>query len=276
MTYKIATWNVNSVRARIESVLKWIEEENPTVVMLQEIKCQTEVFPYEAFESLGYNCLVKGQKSYNGVAILSKEPITLETDILCNADGDDCGDVESRYIEATLNIGDKLLRVASVYVPNGSSTLVGKTKLEESPRFLYKMNFFDRLHSRMKNLLENNKDEYIIFGGDYNVAMRDIDLYNPDSARGGVGFHPLEVEKMDSIIDNAGYVDLFRLQNPDQEEYSWWDYRRGGWQGNKGWRIDYMMTSPNVISKAECLIHKHTRAHEKPSDHAPVVVKINL
>ena len=269
---KIATWNVNSVRARMSALQNWISQNSSDIILLQETKCTDENFPISDINNLGYNVEIFGQKSYNGVAILSKYPIYVELYQLPLYD-EQIEDNEARYIEAIIEVNNSIFRVASIYVPNGSSTLMSSEKLEDSKRFKYKMSFFRRLTKRVQEVLKF-EDEYVVFGGDYNVALQEIDLHNPDTAAGGVGFHQDEINHLQTIID-LGLVDSYRFKYPDTVAYSWWDYRRNRWADNKGWRIDYLLSSQNIINNTfDCTIHKNTRGVEKASDHVPVEINI--
>ncbi len=269
---KIATWNVNSIRARIDVFSRWVQQANPDVIMLQETKCEDSFFPTMDITTMGYNYVIRGQKSYNGVAILSKIPLQEETNVL---DEMEFGtDLEARYIEATFNIKEKCVRVASVYVPNGASLLAKEEKLEDSARFNYKLNFFKRLQHRANTITEYG--DIFFMGGDYNVAHKEIDLHNPKSARGDVGFHDSERALLDELL-HSGYTDCFRKFHPDAQEYSWWDYRTDGWGKNKGWRIDYMLASQSALPYVQnCDIDKETRSWVKTSDHVPVVIQVDI
>ncbi len=249
---KIAAWNVNSVKARLEHLLVWLKEASPDVVLLQETKTQCETFPREYIEDLGYNIATSGQKSYNGVAILSKHPIE---DVVKCLPGDD-QDLQARYIEAVTNN----IRVVSVYVPNGQD--LGTEK------FAYKMAFYDRLHSHMQSLLDY--DEAIVVGGDYNVALEDIDTHDPVKCVNRILCYPEERNKLRALM-NLGYYDIFRSLKPEAKEYSWWDYRAGSWQGNKGYRIDYLLLSPQAVDRTlDTGIDTSPRGKKTPSDHTPV------
>lgn len=264
---KIATWNVNSVKARLHAVDEWLKEEQPDIVLLQELKCVTEAFPYEQIEDLGYNIAAHGQKSYNGVAILSKYPIDEVVKELPLESEDDEIDEQARYIEALVYINDKVLKVASVYVPNGNT--VG------SDKFLYKMKFFDRLR---KYYIETSytDDTAFLIGGDYNVAPEDIDVYDPKSLRNTICFHPEEQQKYRSLI-NSGLTELFRAFNPDIQQFSWWDYRGGGYKNGKGMRIDFLLACPKVADIAiNCSIDENPRGKEKASDHTPVICTLDV
>lgn len=254
---KIATWNVNSIKARMPSVLAWLEEANPDVVLLQEIKSTKETFPFGPLSHLGYNIEVVGQKTYNGVAILSKRPIE---DVMTELPGDS-GDEQARYIEAV--VGD--VRVASVYVPNGQE--VG------SEKFAYKLAFYERLHQHVQTLLKY--EEAFVIGGDYNVALNPEDTFDSQSREGKLLFSLPERGCLRKLF-NLGLTDATRILHPvsspqGQELYSWWDYRAGSWANNNGMRIDYLLLSPQAADRLEdSQIDKDVRGKPKASDHAPV------
>ncbi|MEQ9115769.1 MAG: exodeoxyribonuclease III [Rickettsiales bacterium] len=259
---KVSSWNVNSVKSRILNVLEWVKQENPDIILLQETKCINENFPKEQFEDLGFNVAVHGQKTFNGVAILSKYPLediqTQFPDIPNNE--------QARYIEAVANVNGKVIRVASVYVPNGQDL--------SSDKYEYKKKFFAALNSHYQKLL--SYDEPLLLGGDFNVALENIDTYSIKEWEDTVLFHR-EIRKIMNDFLNIGMADLFRLQNPGEHQYSWWDYRGGAWQKNKGLRIDYLLGSPEVIDILQnCEINADTRGKEKPSDHAPVTCELSL
>ncbi len=256
MAFRVATFNVNSVRARLPQLLAYLREESIDIVLLQELKCVDEAFPFLEIEDLGYNCAVYGQKTYNGVAILSK--FALE-DVSRGLAGDE-EDVQSRYIEAVVNTPAGVMRVASVYVPNGQE--VG------SDKFDYKLRFFDRLYDRLKAILEY--EEAVIIGGDYNVAPEAIDVYDPKRLSETVCFHSEERKRLRKIL-HLGYQDAFRQCHPDQPGFSWWDYRGGAFEAGQGLRIDHLLLSPQAADRLiSCDVHTPTRAAEKASDHAPV------
>jgi exodeoxyribonuclease-3 len=265
---KIASFNVNSIKARLPRLLEWLKNSNPDVVLLQELKCLEKDFPFEALFDAGYNAAVYGQKTYNGVAILSKFKIE---DVVKGLPGED---EQARYIEGVISVAGKAIRVASIYVPNGGGDLMPNETLETSKKFLYKLDFYDRLQSHLSSLLDYN--EIQIFGGDFNVASAEIDLFDPKTFAGQILFHPLERQKFRSLL-NLGLTDSFRALNPNSQAFSWWDYRGGGWQHNKGVRIDYLLTSPlatDLITSAT-IESEGVRDQEKPSDHCPVCVKIS-
>lgn len=283
---KIASFNVNSIKARLPRVLEWLKSSNPDIVLLQELKCLESEFPFEALFDAGYNAAVYGQKTYNGVAILSKFKIEDVLKGLPNAPttGDSAvGDLlettassqQARYIEAVISVTGKAIRVASIYIPNGGGDLMPGESLESSQKFLYKMKFFDELKSHITATL--TLDEIQIFGGDYNVAAEDIDVFDPKSLRGAVCFHPLEQQKFHSLL-NSGLIDSYRAANPQSQAFSWWDYRGGSWQHNKGMRIDYLLASPQAADKitSATIEDKGVRDQEKSSDHCPICVTIKL
>ena len=270
---KIATFNVNSIKARLPRFLEWLKDSSPDIVLLQEIKCVEENFPFEVLLDAGYNAAVSGQKTYNGVAILSKfkiEDVSKELPIL-NGEIDE----QARYIEGVISVEDTAIRVSSIYVPNGGGELAEDEDLRDSKKFLYKMEFFNRLKSHFSSLLAF--DEIQVFGGDYNVGMEEIDVYSPKSLEGTVCFHQEERQKFRTLL-NLGFADSYRAHNQDSQAFTWWDYRGGSWQQNKGMRIDYLLTSPKASDKIfEATIEdKGVRDQEKASDHCPAIVVLDI
>jgi exodeoxyribonuclease-3 len=261
---KIATWNVNSVRARLDAVLAWLTEAKPDVACLQEIKCTDENFPREAFESLGYNCAIHGQKSYNGVAILSRRPLEDVTPRLPAPDG--VLDEHSRYLEAVI-AGDKaVVRVASIYAPNGNPW--------PGPKFDYKLAWLERLRLHAKGLLGN--EEPVVLMGDFNIIPADIDAARPKAWVKDALFQP-ESRAALRRIENLGYTDGFRALHPQGGHYTFWDYF-GSWERNNGIRIDHILLSPHAADRLKrCGIDREVRAAcEKPSDHVPVWCELNI
>jgi exodeoxyribonuclease-3 len=257
---KIATWNVNSVKSRLAHLTGWLKEDAPDIVLLQETKTIDEAFPATEIEDLGYNLALHGQKTYNGVAILSKFPLD---DIRKGLPGDDT-DEAARYIEAVASFKGGAVRVASVYVPNGQTM--------DSDKFTYKTKFYDRLYQHMSALLQLN--EITVVGGDYNVAPEEIDVYNPAAWEHTVLFSPEARAKLRALF-HLGFYDGFRTLNPDKKQYSWWDYRAGAYEGNAGLRIDHLLLSPQAVDKLEaCETVEKLRQLDKPSDHAPVICSI--
>ncbi len=257
----IVSWNINSIRIRLEHISILEKTHRPDVILFQETKVQDHQFPKEAMEDMGYNLFIHGEKSYNGVAILSKGPIE---DGIKHLPGEE-DDTQSRYAECITTINGKVIRVASVYVPNGTSV--------KSDRFQYKLRFFERLNSHFMNL--QKYDEPFIVGGDYNVAPENIDVYNPEALNGQLGFHIEERKRFRNILANGMY-DSYRTLQPNKQEYSWWDYRASGWSQNKGMRIDHILVNPKGSDiLIESGIHKDFRSMEKPSDHVPIYCKLD-
>ena len=275
---RIATWNINSIRVRLELLKSVISSNNIDVILLQETKCQNCDFPISEVQSMGMNCLYNGQKSYNGVAILSKYPLELEFDALPLYNLQD-NDDEVRYIEAITTIDGKIIRIASIYVPMGGSVLKPNEKLEDSARFRYKLNFYKRLKKRIEELkhdTSNFQDEYLIFAGDMNVAQEEIDLSHPKANDGNVGFHPYERQALRDIRA-VGLEDAFRVMHPFDRQYSWWDYRTRAFERDVGWRLDYLLASQNVITNSKkCFVDMKTRAQQRTSDHAPNIIEFEI
>ncbi|AHC39173.1 exodeoxyribonuclease III [Ehrlichia muris] len=279
MNLKIATWNVNSVRKRLDHLCNWLIEYDIDIALLQEIKCTNELFPFFNVESLGYRCYVHGQKARNGVAIITRYPIVgeLVTSIflsdyessLCyklSSEGFIYNYRESRYLECVILCNNVKVRVASIYVPNGQSI--------DSDAFQYKLGFFDQLREHMFSLL--TQEDILILGGDYNVGPYPIDVYSPEIMDGRLCFHKSEREKFRSIL-NLGFTDAFRILNEYEQKFTWWNYKAGAWQANKGLRIDHLLLSPQAADKLlSCVIHDKLRSLDTPSDHAPVVCNIDL
>ncbi len=258
----IATWNVNSVRQRINHLLAWIGENQPDILLLQETKCLNESFPVMELEELGYNLALHGQKTFNGVAILSKYPLS---DII-TALPDNEADPQCRYIEAVASLPSGAIRVASVYVPNGQDA--------ESDKFTYKMGFLEKFHAHVQTLL--GYEEMLVLGGDYNIAPDAIDVHHPQKLAGSICFLPAERARFKALM-NLGVYDAFRLLHPLKQVFSWWDYRAQQFDRNEGMRIDHLMISPQAADVlTECEIDLTPRAAEKPSDHAPVWCKLKM
>jgi len=249
---KIVTWNVNSIRARLPRVLAWLAAARPDVALLQETKVADEQFPAEPLEELGYNLATVGEPGRNGVAILAKSPI----EDLCRALPGDVDDQEARYLEGV--VGG--VRVASVYVPNG--TALG------SPRFAFKLAFLDRLRTHAQDLIE--LEEMLVIGGDYNVGPYPIDVYDPAALDGTICYHPDERAKLRALL-HLGLYDAFRTVEPRSRAYSWWDYQGRFFRANQGLRIDHLLLSPQAVDRLEtCGMDAAERAAKAPSDHVPV------
>lgn len=262
---KIATWNVNSINARLETVLGWFAEARPDVAGLQEIKCLDEKFPREAFERLGYNVAVLGQKSYNGVALLSKTPLE---DVRRGLPGDEA-DEQARYIEAVTG-GDTPVRVGCLYLPNGNP--IGTDK------FGYKLAWMERLRRRAAELLL--LEERLVLTGDYNVIPNDDDVKTPANWMGDALFQP-ESRAAYRALQWLGLTDAYEAVDGRPHGYTFWDYQAGAWQRNNGIRIDHALLSPQAAERLKSVeIHKAQRGREtpgeKPSDHVPVVVELDV
>jgi len=259
---RIATWNVNSIRLRVDNTLRWLKEAAPDVVCLQELKCQTEQFPKEAFEDAGYNCAVHGQKSWNGVAILSRFPIDEQHVDLPG----DTSDEQSRYIECLISTRTGVLRVASLYLPNGNP--VGTDK------YPYKLSWMDRLiqHVKGRLLLE----EPFVLAGDYNVIPAPEDVSNPAAWVEDALFRIETRLKFNELL-NLGFTDAVRATTDLPGVYSFWDYQAGAWQRNAGLRIDHLLLSPQAANRLSgARIDKYVRGWEKPSDHVPVMADLDF
>ncbi|MGH6962956.1 MAG: exodeoxyribonuclease III [Phenylobacterium sp.] len=258
---RIATWNVNSVNARLETVLRWFEEAKPDVACLQEIKCVDEKFPAEAFERLGYNIAVHGQKSYNGVALLSRAPIEDVRKGLPDGEGDD----HARYVEAVIS-GPRPVRVASIYLPNGNPVA--------SEKFPYKLAWMDRLNRHAQELLA--LEEPLVLTGDFNVIPDARDAEFPKNWEGDALFQPQTREAF-RALKNLGLSDAFLQADGALGAYTFWDYQAGAWQRNNGIRIDHALLSPQAADALLGVsIHRDVRSWEKPSDHVPFVIELDI
>ncbi len=253
---KIATWNVNSIRARLPRVLEWLDGAKPDVALLQEIKTVDEGFPRLEIEELGYNVAVAGQKTYNGVAILSKFPIE---DVTATLPGDP-GDDQARYLEAVTGSDGLLVRVASIYLPNGNPV--------DSEKFPYKLRWMERLCDHVRGLL--NFEEAFVLGGDYNVAPGDEDIYDPERWADDALCRPETRQRFRALMF-LGLTDAFRALHPEAGRYTYWDYQGGAWQKDFGLRIDHLLLSPqaaDMLTASE--IDREPRKKERPSDHTPI------
>ena len=253
---KIATFNVNSVKARLPNLTLWLREARPDVVLLQEIKCVTDQFPELEIGDLGYNLACVGQKTYNGVAILSRHPLDVELTALPGGEGDD----QARYIQAIVSTGKRPIRVASIYLPNGNPV--------PGPKFDYKLAWMRRLAEHAKSLLDT--EESTVLGGDYNVVPTDMDVYDPIANAGDALCRPETRAEYRTLV-NQGWTDALRTFHPEPGVYTYWDYQAGRWQKDQGWRIDHLLLSPQAADRlTACEVDKTPRGREKASDHTPV------
>ncbi len=253
---RIATWNVNSIRARLANALAWLDSAAPDVVLLQEIKTTQDAFPRLEIEERGYRCAVVGQKSYNGVAILSKYPI----DNVVTALPGDASDDQARYVEAWIDAGNAGLRAASLYLPNGNPV--------ESDKYPYKLAWMERLTRHAEKLL--TEEEPVVLGGDYNVIPAPQDVYDPAAWADDALFR-LETRRRFRMLLNLGYTEAFRALHRESGRYSFWDYQGRAFEADHGLRIDHLLLSPQAADRLEaCDIDIAPRGKTKASDHTPV------
>ena len=256
---KLATWNVNSLNVRLSQVEDWIKKINPDLLLLQETKQENVKFPHESLDALGYKSIHNGQKTYNGVAIISKYELL---DTQNNIPGFE--DEQKRLIAATINTNLGKIRIVCIYVPNGQTV--------DSDKYLYKLNWLKHFTLWLKNEMVIYPN--IIIAGDFNIAPQDIDCHDPEGWKNNVLVSPKEREAFRKIID-VGLSDSFRTLNPSEINYSWWDYRMAGFRRNLGMRIDHILVDKNLMDKIKIsTIDKGPRNSERPSDHAPVMVEI--
>lgn len=259
---KIASFNINGIKARLPALLQWLEEAKPDVALLQELKSMDETFPREALEDAGYTVETHGQKSFNGVAILSRLPLE---DVTRGLPGDE-SDEQARYIEGTV-IGDKgAVRVCGLYLPNGNPV--------PGPKYDYKLGWMARLEARAKDLLAS--EEPFLMAGDYNVIPQPEDCWDTKPWLEDALYLPQSREAFRRLL-NLGLTEAFRATNQAPMNYTFWDYQAGGWQKNHGIRIDHFLLSPQVADLlTDCQIDRDIRAREKPSDHVPIWVELDL
>lgn len=259
----IASWNVNSVKARLPRIVEWLSERRPDIVCLQEIKSMDETFPRQAIEDLGYNVATHGQKTYNGVAILSRLPFDEQP--VPHLPGDD-GDAQARYLEAVISTDQGAVRVASIYLPNGNPV--------DSEKFPYKLAWMDRLHAHVKSMLE--LEECFVLAGDYNIIPAPQDVYDPAAWADDALFCPPSRQKFNALM-HLGLTDAFRACNDAPDQYTFWDYQRGAWPKDHGLRIDHLLLSPQAADRlGTCRIDKAVRGRERPSDHTPIWADLDI
>ena len=258
---KIATWNINGVRARIDTAAAWLKAASPDIACLQEIKSRDEMFPVGVFEDLGYNVAVHGQKGFNGVALLSKLPFD---DVSPGLAGDP-EDSQARYQEAVISVPSGVVRVINIYLPNGNG---------EPEKFAYKLAWMERLRERVKTLL--TYEEPFVIAGDFNVIPAPEDVYNPEAWMDDALFRP-ETRAQFRALLNLGLTEAFRACHDEPHQFTFWDYQAGAWQKNHGLRIDHFLLSPQAADRLlSCEIDSEPRSWEKPSDHVPIVVELSL
>ncbi|MCS6812052.1 MAG: exodeoxyribonuclease III [Cyanobacteria bacterium] len=264
----IASWNVNSVRTRLDQVIHWLTTNSIDLLCLQETKVIDDDFPRQRFEELGYHCYVSGQKSYNGVALLSNSPITDTQSGFASLLGEAVRewDVQKRVIQGTF----RGIQVLNLYVPNGSE--VG------SDKYRYKLEWLAQLRTYVQMLLQSAKAKSlpVLMCGDFNIALEDRDIYDPTGRETHIMASDAERSALQAVLD-LGFQDVFRKFTTEGGHFSWWDYRTGAFRRNHGWRIDHIYLTPELYDRAvACTIDKTPRTQEKPSDHAPVIVELAL
>ena len=257
---KIISWNVNSVRARVSNILEYIKQDSPDILLVQEIKTQNENFPYNEFNQIGYDSHVFGQKSYNGVAIISKKKVK---NINTNFFKDDLN--QSRIITGDIELKKKKIKLINIYVPNGNPI--------DTDKYDYKKKWLKKFIANIKK--EISKNSNLIIAGDFNIIPEEMDVYDfkryENDALG-----KLEIRKKFRELLNLGFSDVYRLKNRNKQEYTFWDYFAGSWQKNYGMRIDHFLLSTNLIENISSInINKKPRSKIKPSDHTPIELIIN-
>ena len=261
---KIATWNINGIKARHDNVIAWLKEADPDIACLQEIKSIDENFPGEEIEALGYNVETHGQKSFNGVAILSKLPFDEVNRGLPLLNNKDDADEQARFIEGVFSIDGKVVRVVSLYLPNGNPV--------DTEKFPYKLGWMARLEAWAQERLD--LEEPLILAGDYNVIPMPQDCYSPKAWEGDALFRPETREAFRRLI-NLGFTEAIGSVTNEPETYTFWDFQAGAWPKNNGIRIDHLLMSPEAAKLFHSAgIDKHTRDWERPSDHVPVWINV--
>ena len=255
----ISSWNVNSVRARIENIKSYLLKYKPDIVMMQEIKTEDVNFPYDDFSALNYESHVFGQKSYNGVAIISKNKLkNIKTNLIKDKLK------QSRIISAEVEYKKKNIQLINIYTPNGNPV--------DTEKYSYKINWLDDLIKQLKSSFKKNPN--IILGGDFNIIPSAEDVYNPKGFENDA-LYRLEIRKKLREIINLGFNDTYRHFHETKEGYTFWDYMRGAWQKNNGMRIDHFLVSNYIIDQIKSInINKDPRGREKPSDHTPIEIKL--
>tara|TARA_B110000438_G_scaffold252385_1_gene257369 strand:+ start:159 stop:935 length:777 start_codon:yes stop_codon:yes gene_type:complete len=257
---KISSWNVNSVRARILNIVDYIKDSKPDILLLQEIKTEEKNFPFNDFDNLGYTCQVFGQKSYNGVAFVSKKKINnINLQFLKDKKK------QSRIISGDIQIKSNIVNLINVYVPNGNPI--------NTEKYDYKKDWFNKFNKEIKKKLKTS--ENIIIAGDFNVIPESIDVYNSKKYENDALFK-LEIRKKFRELINLGFHDVYRHFNKDKQEYTFWDYMSGSWAKDHGLRIDHFLVSTNLLKNLKSInINKMPRSKIKPSDHTPIEIEVN-
>ena len=257
---KIVSWNVNSVRVRLPHLLELINSTSPDVILLQETKTEDATFPRKEIEDAGYQVIIHGQKSYNGVAILSKLPLEL---VLNYLPGNEI-DTQARYLEAKILI-EKPISVSTIYLPNGNPV--------DTDKFSYKLDWMDRLYAHIKKKIDNC--ETFLLGGDYNIIPTHEDAVDISKWHKDALHHPESLKRFRSLM-NLGLTDALKTFNSKPFEFTYWDYSRGSWEKDNGLRIDHLLTSPFATDRLiDCQIEKRFRSLERPSDHVPIWCEID-
>ena len=260
-TVKIASFNINGIKARANALMTWLRDAQPDVALLQEIKSVSENFPSALFKDLGYNVAVNGQKSFNGVAILSKLPIE---DIVTRLPGDSEDD-QARWLEVTI-VGNQAIRMCNLYLPNGNPT--------PGPKYDYKLSWMRRLHEKAKELIDSEIPAFM--AGDYNIIPQAEDAANIGAWEQDALFLPDSRTEFRRIL-NLGFTDAFRAKHNGSGHYSFWDYQAGAWDRDDGIRIDHFLLTPQCADLLKnCQIDKHIRSKEKPSDHVPIWIELDV
>ncbi len=262
----IATWNVNSIRTRLSQIIDWINQVNPDILCLQETKVLDDSFPVEPFEKLGYSVEVYGQKSYNGVAIISKiKAENVKKGFNNGTKSDENIEIfldQKRLISADIHG----IKIINVYVPNGSSL--------DSDKFDYKINWLNCLASFLDEQVK--KGDLVCLMGDFNIAPSNLDIHDPKRYEGGIMASKLERNALNNVLKGR-FIDSFRIFEKNTGHWSWWDYRNNAYELNKGWRIDHIYISKELSSNIQsCVIDSLPRGNLRPSDHAPVMINLNL
>ena len=254
---KISTLNINSVNARINNLGDWLKRHNPDILLLQEIKSEFNNFPFFDLQMLGYEAKILGQKSYNGVAVLSRHPLVVKEENLPNF-----ADENARYLECEVKIAAEKYMVASLYLPNGNPPA---NNLQDETKFIYKLGWMDAFLQHSDKLLSEKKN--VILGGDFNVILTAKDVFNPEQFQSDALYRPEVRSRLKRLINN-GYCDTYRILHPEDNGYTFWDYTGGAFQNDLGLRIDYILSSPALTDRlVSCEADRDFRSWDKSSDH---------